>query len=143
MRGDLPRISINSKKEKSAFFSPSDECILPAASTIKPEEREFCDELRSKHMVSKKDLNSSKYWKTVRVSESPTTVVTTNGEVLTRHEATIYVRELDLFVTIMFLEDTCAFLPLRKFCEDHGCNYQWTSGQKPHLIKNGKQELKW
>ena len=62
------------------------------------------------HMVSKKDFNSAKYWKTVKVSESPTTVVTTNGEVLTKHETTNYVRELDLFVTIMFLEDTLAIL---------------------------------
>ena len=25
-----------------------------------------------------------------------------------------------------------------KLCEDHGYAYHWTSGQKPHLIRNGK-----
>ena len=49
------------------------------------------------HMVSRKDLNSAEL-ETVRVSKSPTTVVTANGEVLAKEEATENVRELDLFV---------------------------------------------
>ena len=64
---------------------------------------------------------------------------TGNGEVLTKEEATVYVKELDLFVTVMLLEDTPAVLSLGKLCEDHGYNYHWTSGQKPHLIKNGRK----
>ena len=71
------------------------------------------------HMVSRKDLNSAEL-ETLRVSESPTTVVTANGEVPTKEEATVYVRELDLFVTVMLLEDTPAVLSLGKLCEDHG-----------------------
>ena len=51
----------------------------------------------------------------------------------------MYVRELDLFVTVMLLEDTPAVLSLGKLCEDHGYNYHWTSGQKPHLIKTGRK----
>ena len=48
------------KKDKATFFSPTDEWIWPAASTIKPEEREFVvDSGASMHMVSKKDLNSA------------------------------------------------------------------------------------
>ena len=61
------------------------------------------------HMVSRKDLNSAEL-ETVRISKSPTTVVTANGELLTKEEATVYVRELDLFVTVMLLEDTQAVL---------------------------------
>ena len=57
----------------------------------------------------------------------------------TKEEATVYVRELDLFVTVMLLEDTPAVLSLGKLCEDHGYNYHWTSGQKPHLIKNDRK----
>ena len=53
----------------------------------------------------------------------PTTVVTINGEVLTKEEATVYVRELDLFETVKLLEDTPAVLSLGKLCEDHGYNY--------------------
>ena len=88
------------------------------------------------HMVSRKDLNSAEL-ETVRVFRSPTTVVTANGEVQTKEEATVYVRELGFFVTTTLLEDTLAVLSLGKLCEDHG--YNWTGGQKPHLIKNGRK----
>ena len=35
------------------------------------------------------------------------------------------------------LEDTPAVLSLGKFCDEHGCPYEWIDGQKPHLIENG------
>ena len=50
-------------------------------------------------------MNSAEL-ETVRVSTSPTTVVT---EVHTAEEATVYVKELDLFVTVKLLDDTPAF----------------------------------
>ena len=71
--------------------------------------------------------------------KNPTTVMTANCEVQTREEATVFVRELDLFVTVMLLDETPAVLSLGKLCEDHGYAYHWTSGQKPHLIRNGKE----
>ena len=71
-----------------------------------PDEREFVvDSGACKHMVSKKDLNSAEL-ETVRVSKNPTTVVTANGEVQTREEATVYVKQLDLFVKVVLLEET-------------------------------------
>ena len=57
------------------------------------------DSSASMHMVSKKDLNSAEL-ETMRTSSSPTVVMTANGEVQTREEATVFVRELDLFVQI-------------------------------------------
>ena len=69
------------------------------------------------HMVSKRDLNSAEL-ATMRTSKSPTTVMTANGEVQTREEATVYVEQLDLFVTVMLLEETPAVLSLGKLCED-------------------------
>ena len=66
-------------------------------------------------------------------------VVTANREVRTKEEATVYVRELDSFVAVMLLDNTPAVLSLGKLCEEVGCSYQWTSGQKPHLIKNAKK----
>ena len=48
------------------------------------------------HMLSRKGLNSAGL-ETVRVCKSPTTVVAANGEVQTKEEATVYVKELDLF----------------------------------------------
>ena len=101
--------------------------------------REFAaDSGASMHMVSKRDLNSAEL-ETVRTSRSPTKVMTANGEVQTREEATVYVKELDLFVTVVLLEEIPAVLSLGKLCEDHVYTYHWTSGQKPHLTKNGKR----
>ena len=62
------------------------------------------------HMVSKKDLHSAEL-ETMRIS----TVMTASGEVQTREEATVYVKKLDVFVTVMLLEETPAvLLPLGK-----------------------------
>ena len=90
----------------------------------------------SMHMISKKDLNSAEL-ETVTTSRSPTTVITANGEVQTHEEATVYVRELDIFLTMRALENTPAVLSLGKVCDEHGYSYEWINGQKPHLIKNG------
>ena len=59
------------------------------------------------HMITKKDLNSSEM-ETLTKSCSPTIVLTVNGEVQTHEEATVYVRELDIFLTLKVLEDTPA-----------------------------------
>ena len=42
-------------------------------------------------------------------------------------------------MTVLLLEDTLAVLSLGKLCEDHGYICHWISGQKPHLIPNGRQ----
>ena len=69
-------------------------------------------------------------------SKSPTTVITANGELQT-HEEAVYVKELDMFLTMKVFEDTPAVLTLGKLCDEHGYSYEWINGQKPHLIKNG------
>ena len=119
------------EKDKAAFCFPAEEwALLPAASTKEPEAGEFVvDSGASMHMVSKKDLNSAEL-ETMRTSRSPTTVITANGEVQTREEATVNVK---------LLEETPAVLSLEKLCEDHGYTHHWKSGQKPHLIKNCKR----
>ena len=135
-RGGWPKISSKLKeKHKTAFFSPSENWCLPAPSTLKPEEREFVvDSGASMHMISKKDLNSVEL-ETVTTSRSPTTVITANGEVQTHEEATEYVKELDIFLTMKVLEDTPAVLSRGKLCDEHGYSYEWINGQKPHLIQ--------
>ena len=90
------------------------------------------------HMVSKKDLNSAQL-ETMRTSRSPTTVMTANGEVETREEAKVYVKELDLLVTVLLVEETSAVPSLWKLCEDHWFSYHWISGQKPHFIRHGRR----
>ena len=43
------------------------------------------------HMVSKKDFNSAEL-ETMRILKNPPTVMTVNGEVQTREEATVHVK---------------------------------------------------
>ena len=125
--------------DKATFFSATNEWCLPVPSVIKQEEREFVVDCgASMHMLSRKEMNSAEL-ETVKVSKRPTTVVAANGEVQTREEATVHVREKDLFLTTMLLEDTPAFLSHGKLCENHGYSYHRTSGPKPQLIKNGRR----
>ena len=126
------------EKDKATFYSPAEERVLPAPLTKEPEEREFVVDCGAgMHMVSKRDRNSAGL-ETMRTSRSPTTVMTAKGEVHTREEATVFVKELDLFLTVELLEETPAVLSLGEFSEDHGYTYHWTSGQKPHLTRKGK-----
>ena len=122
--------------EKAAFFSsPENRCHL--ASCLKPEEREFVvDSGASMHMISKKDLSEAEM-DTLTKSCSPTIVITANGEVQTQEEAIVYVKELDMFLTMKVLENTPAVISLGKLCDENGYSYEWINGQKPHLIKNG------
>ena len=85
------------------------------------------------HMISKKDLNSAEM-ETLTKSCSPTTVITASGEVQTHEEATVYVKELDIFLTMKVLENMPAVLSLGKLCDENGYSYEWINGQKPHLI---------
>ena len=101
------------EKNKAAFFSPSEYRCLPA-STLELEERELVvDSGASMHMISKKDLNDAGM-DTLTKSCSPTTVITANGEVQTHEEATVYVKELDIFLTMKVLEKHASSLIARK-----------------------------
>ena len=108
--------------ERAAFFSsPENRCHL--ASTLKPEEREFVvDSGASMHMISKKDLSEAEM-DTLTKSCSPTIVITANGEVQTQEEAIVYVKELDMFLTMKVLENTPAVLSLGKLCDENGYSY--------------------
>ena len=74
---------------------------------------------------------------TLTKSCSPTIVITANGEVQTHEEATVYVKELDIFLTMRVLDNTPAVLSLGKLCDENGYSYEWINGQKPHLTENG------
>ena len=49
----------------------------------------------------------------------------------------MYVKELDIFLTMKVLENTPAVVSLCKLCDENGYSYEWINGQKPHLIKDG------
>ena len=88
------------------------------------------------HMISKKDLSDAEM-DSLKKSCSPKIVITANGEVQTHEEATVYVKELDIFLTMKVLDNKPAVLSLGKLCDENGYSYEWINGQKPHLIKNG------
>ena len=74
------------------------------------------------HMISKKDLSKAEM-DTLTKSCSPTIVITANGEVQTHEEATVYVKELDIFLTMKVLENTPAVLSPGKVCDENGYSY--------------------
>ena len=134
-RARCPRSSVEAGQKCVFFSSPENRCL--PASTLKPEEREFVvDSGASMHMISKKDLSNAEM-DTLTKSCSPTIVITANGEVQTHEEAIVYVKELDMFLTMKVLENTPAVLSLGKLCDENGYSYEWINGQKPHLIKDG------
>ena len=120
-RARCPRSSVGASQkcvklkehQRAAFFSPSESTCLPA-STLKPEEREFVvDSGASMQKISKKDLSDAEM-DTLTKSCSPTIVITANGEVQTDEEAIVYVKELDIFLTMKVLDNTPAVLSLGK-----------------------------
>ena len=73
---------------------------------------------------------------TLTKSCSPTIVMTANGEVQTHEEATVHVKELDIFLTMKVLEEYASSLIARKaFAMNTDNSYEWINGQKPHHIK--------
>ena len=108
---------------------------LLSPSKIEPDKREFAVYTRTSiHMISRKDLNSAEL-KIVRTSKSPTTVITANGVVQTYEETLVYVKELNIFLTLKILEDTSAVLLLGELCQHHGYAYEWTNDWTSCLIK--------
>ena len=73
---------------------------------------------------------------TLAKSCSPTIVITANAKVQTHEEATVYVKELDIILTMKVLEHTPAVLSLGKLCDENGYSYERINGQKPHFMKN-------
>ena len=92
-------------------------------------------EQHSSHL-RKIDLSAAEM-DTLTKSRSPTIVITANGEVQTHEEAIVYVKELDILLTMKVLENTPAVLSLGKLCDENRYSYEWINGQKPHLIKDG------
>ena len=111
--------------------------VLPAASPNKAEGKRVCGGLRSKHAYGQKErLLFSRIGNRKDLKKSDDGG---NSQRRGANKRRGNVRELDLLATVMLLKDTPAVLSLGKLCEDHGYNNHWTSGQKPHLIKNGRK----
>ena len=81
------------------------------------------------HMISKKDLSDAEMDTLTKLC-SPTLVITANGEVQTHEEAIVYVKELDIFLTMKVLDNTPAVLSLGKLCDENGYSYEWINVSK-------------
>ena len=77
-------------------------------------------------------------WTLCEAPGLPTAVLTARGEVHTHKEAQVFVHDLNLIVTVQVLDETPAVLSLGQLCEDHGYSFEWVSGPKPRLTKDGK-----
>ena len=117
------------EQNKATFFSLSENRCLPAPQLLNLRNENFVvDSSASMHMISTKDLSDADM-DTLTKSCSPTIVITANGEVQTHEEAIVYVKELDIFLTMKVLENTPAVLSFGKLCDQNGYSYEWINGQ--------------
>ena len=127
--GTWQNMSISSIQGTRPRSTPLTEAlVMPAPSTTKARGVDA-------HAEQKADKD------THRKSINPATVITAIGEVPSSEEAQVYVHDRELFVTVQILDDTSAVLSLGKLCEEHGCTYEWASGQKPHLTHCARQKI--
>ena len=107
-RGSWPEMCCNERSiQRAIFFSPSENRCSPA-SNLQLQEREFVvDSGASIHMVSKKDLSNVERDTLTKLC-GPTIVITANGKVQTHEEAIVYVKELDIFLTMEVFDNTPA-----------------------------------
>ena len=107
------------KENEATFFLAYLSVVSPCAIRNETGGKRICCRLRSlnAHAEQEGPKNSAES-DTVQVSKNLTTVVTANGEVQTNEEATVYVNEMDLFVTVKLFEDTPSVLSLEKLCEN-------------------------
>ena len=53
-------------------------------------------------------------------------------------EATVCIKDLDMFVTVQLLEDSPAVLFLERLCVENRGIYEWKLGEYSYLIKQVK-----
>ena len=83
---------------------------------ISHEERTF--RVDSMHMMSMSNLTHEEQER-FRKSKEFCTITTANGSITTTEEATVYVRDLGMFITVQLSDGSPAVLSLCKCCEAH------------------------
>ena len=84
------------------------------------------------NLLSKEDSNSAEL-ETVPVTRIPVTVITANGEVHTKEEATVCVKELELCLTVKLLVDTPAIQKTTWRLLSQGCQQAPPARPQVHL----------
>ena len=73
-----------------------------------------------------------------RKSKGCCTIITANGTITTTEEATVYVKDLDMLITVQLLVDSPAVPSLRKLCQEQRYSFKWKAKQFPTLTQYGK-----
>ena len=94
-----------------------------STSTVSPEKREFITDPGASNRMTRKAELSPEELETIRVSRY--------GSIDATEEGTVYVKDLDIFVTVRLLEDSPAVLALRKLRGDNGYSYGWGKRKTP------------
>ena len=124
--GIWQKVSTSPKNEGEAtFYSPTEALVMPAPTS----------KIRGRFQSVNAHVEQKGKGFKFKGSGHPFEMA--SGEVQTNEEAQVYVHDLEPFVTVQILEDTTAVLSLGTLCEEHGYSYEWASGQRPHLTKNG------
>ena len=112
------------------------EKVVASPSVCTHENRYFLvDSGASLHMMSKKELISGEQ-DTIRRSNT-----TASGKAVSTEEAKLYVNDLDVFVTMMLLENSPAVLSLGQLREEMDYSYEWEKEESPLLGKDGKNDM--
>ena len=126
-------------ENEATFFDRKMEWRAASTSTGNPDEKKFIvDSGASVHMMSKMG-SSPEELETVNVSRRTTTVITADGSMNATEEAMVYVKEMDMFVTVQLLQDTPAVLSLGKLCEEKSI---YMSGQKGSELQSYQKSQK-
>ena len=111
------------------------EKVVGSRSDCAHEDQEFiADSGASLHMMSKSELTSGEK-DTLRRSKESTVITTASGKAESTQEATVYVDDLHVFVTMMLLADSSSVLSLGLLCEEMGYSCE---RELPSLMKHGK-----
>ena len=138
MLGTLPK-NLQAQVTDKAFFPPTNEWCLPAPSVIKLEEKRVCCRFHREHAHAEPEgsefsrignRKSLSYSDDVCYSQRRSANKRRSDSVCQR---IVFIRDSN------FLEDTPAVLSLGKLCKYHRYSFEWTSGRKPQLIKNGRR----
>ena len=127
----LPELT---QDNKDTFFKPKFGSEATSRSGIDAEERGYCGFGRL-FAHDKVDLTPEER-ATITVSNKPTSIVTADSTIRTTEQATVNVKDLDMFVTVQLLKDSPALLSLGKLCEQHGYSYEWNEDQSPNIFNN-------
>ena len=108
------------KEDKTTFYTTFWRVDFAGRIHNKPQGKKVSGGFRSKQIHGQQERHEQSRIGNREDIENPIMVVTVNGEVQTKEVATIYVRELDLFVPVMLHGNSSTVLSLGKLCEEFG-----------------------